>query len=167
MQTEQPRGRGRPRKQQNEIINLDELSSEASGSETTTPEEIKTGEMSNFTIETIIEPNDADVVRRQIQDEIESKFNLSIRTAIGINAGFLMWEDLTEQSKKMAWFEKRNTNYHSSSLYIKEGLPPMLCFKRVGKGEKNEYVINLNTLKPTFNSKIKKELSKYLINKLK
>jgi hypothetical protein len=167
MQTEQARGRGRPRKIQNEAINLDELSSKDSGSESTTPEEINTGEVSNLTIETIIEPNNADVIRRQLQEALEAKITNEVKMLIGFNAGFLMWEELSEQSKKMAWFEKRNTNYHSCSLYIKEGLPPMLCYKRVGKGEKNDYVINLNTFKPTFNSQIKKELSKYLIDKLK
>jgi hypothetical protein len=169
MQTEQPRGRGRPRKQptQNEVFVMDDISSKDSGSETTTPEELNTGEVSHFTIETIREPNNADVIRREQQEALEAKITDEIKMLIGYNAGFLMWEELSEQSKKKAWYEKRNANYHSCSLYIKEGLPPMLCYKRVGKGEKNEYVINLNTLKPTFNSQIKKELSKYLIDKLK
>jgi hypothetical protein len=162
----QTRGRGRPPK--NATITVDDLPSENSGSETTTPEGYSTpenpAEFSNLTIETIREPNDADVQRRLKKEAIELKITPDIIKQIGFDSGFLMWEDLTEEQKKKAWYEKRNTNYHSGSLFIKDELPPMLCFRRVGKGEKNEYVINLNSGKPTASSQIKKPLSLAMLN---
>jgi len=67
---------------------------------------------------------------------------------------FNLWENLTEEQKKEKWRNKTNSNYFSFSYFKPEGLPSMLVFKRVGKGYKANYVLNLNTLKPTKKSPI-------------
>jgi hypothetical protein len=67
---------------------------------------------------------------------------------------FSLWENLTEEQKKEKWKAKTNDNYFSFSYFKPEGLPSMLVFKRVGKGHKANYILNLNTLKPTRKSPI-------------
>jgi len=161
------RGRGRPPK--NATIVVDDLPSENSGSETTTPEgyspSTNPAEMSNLTIETIYEPNDADVQRRPPYDI--TKITRDKIALIAFDAGFTLWDNLTEESKKRAWVSKTNLQYHSSSIFTKEGLPPMLCFRRVGTGQKNEYVINLNTMKPTFGSPMKTAVRESIVESVK
>ena len=149
------RGRGRPPKIQNEPNIM----------VSTQDENIREPEYKELKIETIREPNDADT-------KISPKFDIDKITPekineIGRSIGFLMWDDLQVESKKFAWFSSTNNKYFSGSIYKKEGLPPLLSFKRVGKGEKNQYVLNLNTMRPTFNSIIKKQLSDNIINSLK
>lgn len=163
------RGRGRPPK--NAPIIVDDLPSENSGSETTTPEGYSTpenpAEITNLTIETIIEPNDADVQRRRDNENLIAKLTREKIALIAFDAGFTLWDNLTEESKKRAWISKTNLEYHSSSIFTKEGLPPMLCYRRVGTGQKNEYVINLNTMKPTYGSQLKTPVRESIIQSMK
>ena len=92
--------------------------------------------MSNFEVHT----NDL--------EHIEKK---EIYINIGKKAGFLIWDELSEERKKTAWSLNTNGNYHSYSI-IKIGDLPLLTFKRVGKGYKNELVVNLNSKKCTAKS---------------
>jgi len=69
---------------------------------------------------------------------------------------FSSWDNLNTSQKKKAWNDKRNSFYYSHTVFSPEGLPPMLCFKKVGKGYKSDYILNLRTLKPTKNSPIKR-----------
>lgn len=92
--------------------------------------------MSNFEVHT----NDL--------EHIEKK---EIYIKIGKKAGFLIWDELSEESKKTAWRLNNNGNYHSYSI-IKIADLPLLTFKRVGKGYKNELVVNLNSKKCTAKS---------------
>lgn len=70
---------------------------------------------------------------------------------IGRKAGFEMWEDRDEEAKKRAWILKINDSMYSYSV-IKIADLPLLTFKRVGKGFKNELVINLKSMKCTAKS---------------
>jgi hypothetical protein len=70
---------------------------------------------------------------------------------IGKKAGFQIWDELSEESKKIAWRFNTNGNYYSYSV-IKIADLPLLTFKRVGKGYKNELVVNLNSKKCTIKS---------------
>jgi hypothetical protein len=70
---------------------------------------------------------------------------------LGKKAGFMIWDELSESYRKLAWQTHTNENYHSFSV-IKIGDLPLLTFKRVGKGFKNDLIVNLKTMKSTKNS---------------
>jgi hypothetical protein len=86
-----------------------------------------------------------------ITNEPEHIGKKDIYLKIGRKAGFEMWEDKDEETKKRAWTLKINDSMHSYSV-IKIADLPLLTFKRVGKGFKNELVINLNSKKCTAKS---------------
>ena len=71
---------------------------------------------------------------------------------IGVFAGLKMWDVLSADEKKYAWGTGTANNYYSHSVFNPGNIPPLLCYKRVGKGYKNEYVINLNSMRPTKSS---------------
>jgi hypothetical protein len=63
------------------------------------------------------------------------KLTEDIKRKIGLNAGYILWDDLSEEEKKNAWSNKFNHHYHSYSVSdAKDSFPPMLRYKRVGKG---------------------------------
>jgi hypothetical protein len=76
---------------------------------------------------------------------------------IGRKAGFKIWDELSEEDKKIAWRCYTNDTYHSYSI-IKIADLPLLTFKKVGKNYKNELVINLNSKKCTAKSPKQMEL---------
>jgi hypothetical protein len=95
------------------------------------------------------------------------KLTEEIKRKIGLNLGYILWDDLNEEEKKKAWTDKTNHHYHS--FFIKEAkdkFPPMLLFKRVGSGFKCDYIINLNTMKPTKNSPNQKKISDDIIREI-
>jgi len=95
------------------------------------------------------------------------KLSEEIKRNIGLNAGYILWDDLNEEEKKKAWFNKTNHHYHSYSVIeAKDKFPPMLCFKRVGSGYKCDYILNLKSMKPTKNSPNQKQLSDAIIQSL-
>jgi len=86
---------------------------------------------------------------------------------LGELLGFKMWEKLSTEEQKRMWKESKNNDYHSYSLFNNEDLPPLICFKRVGKGHKNDYILNLKTMKPTKKSPNKKIITLDQIERFK
>lgn len=86
-----------------------------------------------------------------ITNDLEHQEKKEIYFRIGKKAGYQMWDELTEENKKIAWRTNTNGSYHSHSV-IKVSDLPLLTFKRVGKGYKNELVVNLNSKKCTAKS---------------
>jgi hypothetical protein len=86
-----------------------------------------------------------------ITNDLDHQEKKEIYFKIGKKAGYQMWDELTEENKKIAWRSNTNGCYHSYSV-IKIADLPLLTFKRVGKGYKNELVVNLNSKKCTVKS---------------
>lgn len=86
-----------------------------------------------------------------ITNEYEHQVNKEKYIELGKKAGFMVWDELSESHRKTAWQNHTNGNYHSYSV-IKIGDLPLLTFKRVGKGYKNELIVNLKSMKSTKNS---------------
>jgi hypothetical protein len=78
-----------------------------------------------------------------------NKLSENHKNYIGSCAGLKMWNTLTADEKRYAWGTGTSNNYYSHSVFNPGNIPPLLCYKRVGKGYKNEYVINLNSMRPT------------------
>lgn len=86
-----------------------------------------------------------------ITNEYEHQVKKEQYIELGKRAGFMVWDELSESNKISAWKNHTNSNYHSFSVIKIEDLP-LLTFKRVGKGFKNELIVNLKTMKSTKNS---------------
>lgn len=111
-----------------------------------------------------------EIIKEVIKDFDVSKLADNQKNYIGMCAGFKMWDILSENDKRQAWINGTAKNYHSHSIYTPAGVPPLLCYKRVGKGFKNEYIINLNTMRPTKSSTIQEavpeSIIKYFLDKV-
>jgi len=93
-----------------------------------------------------------------LTNDLEHQEKKEIYIKIGKKAGYQIWDELSEEDKKIAWKCSTNGNYHSYSI-IKVANIPLLTFKRVGKGYKNELVVNLNSNKCTAKSPKQIELN--------
>lgn len=93
-----------------------------------------------------------------------TKLTNSQKNYIGICAGLKMWDVLESDEKSKAWLGGTNSLYYSHSVFNPGNIPPLLCYKQVGKGSKNEYIINLNTMKPTKTSTIQEPVPQTIIN---
>jgi hypothetical protein len=78
-----------------------------------------------------------------------NKLSENHKNYIGSCAGLKMWSTLSADERRYAWGTGTSNNYYSHSVFNPGNIPPLLCYKRVGKGYKNEYVINLNSMRPT------------------
>jgi hypothetical protein len=74
---------------------------------------------------------------------------------------------LSMEQKRDAWMNGTANTYYSHSIYSPPNIPPLLCYKRVGKGFKNEYIINLNTMRPTKTSQNQENVPSSIINHFK
>ncbi|NDA90054.1 MAG: hypothetical protein EBY20_03995 [Alphaproteobacteria bacterium] len=100
---------------------------------------------------------------QEIKNFDVSKLTESQKNYIGICAGFKMWSILSAEEKREAWITGRNSEYYSHSVFNPGNIPPLLCYKQVGKGSKNIYIINLNTMKPTKTSECQEQLPQTII----
>jgi len=92
------------------------------------------------------------VIKEVVTNFDVSKLTENHKNYIGVFAGMKMWDVLTPEEKKYAWGTGTSNNYYSHSVFNPGNIPPLLCYKRVGKGYKNDYVINLNSMRPTKSS---------------
>lgn len=93
-----------------------------------------------------------ETIKEVIKDFDVKQLTDSQKNYIGMCAGFKMWDILTSDEKRQAWITGTAKDYYSHSIFTPVGVPPLLCYKRVGKGFKNEYIINLNSMRATKSS---------------
>lgn len=106
-------------------------------------------------------------IKAEITNFDVSRLTENQKNYIGSSAGFKIWDSLTTEQKKQAWVFGTTREYFSHSIFNPGNIPPLLCYKRVGKGFKNEYIINLNSMRPTKSSNIQEPVPQSIINYFK
>lgn len=147
--------RGRPRKIRSE-----------------SPEKTENNATDSVDVVQTVNPWEEDMFQSQPTEktiqEVKENFDVSKLTErhknyIGLMAGLKIWDVLSSEEKKRAWGCGTFNTYYSHSVFNPGNIPPLLTYKKVGKGFKNEYIINLNSMRPTKSSPIQEPVPESVI----